>query len=260
MTPLVVLALLLGAGEPVEEVATVLARRVSVSAAESSILVERVTQQLDVPGALSVAETQKRLARVAMKDGTPCNGKAECHQELGRQLKVAWLVLVSVSQIAQDQSLALELFDVEGGVVREHESVLLEVRGEIPRSSTEGFRRRLVQVIQPAQPEVVLVPEVKVEPVVVPVAAPEPKVSHLKSLVAGGIGIAALGTGVGLLISGLSLRGQLGEGPMRSGMVLSPLTGAQAEAIQRASVVQVSLSAVLGLVGLGLGGLALWWW
>lgn len=256
MTGLVLLAVLAGAPEPS---AVVLARRLSVSAAEAEVLVDRIGQRLELPAALSAAQTQQRLNALALRDATGCGGEAACHAELARQLGVRWLVLVSVSRISQDESLALELFDATTERVVDTESVLLETPGEVPLGSVAGFRARVVQHLGPldvtprASPQEV---PVVMQPIAVPVA---PAWRPLR-LVVGAVGVAALGTAVGFLFSGFSLRGQLGEGERgMDGLVRSALSGSQAQQLNAASTVQLSLSGALGALGLGLLGVSIVW-
>lgn len=260
-------ALLLAlAAEPTT--ATILVRRTAVPQVEAERLMDKLTRRLAVPGLLEYAESQKRLGAVALKDGTTCGGKSDCHVELARQLRVEWLVLVSVSQIAQDQSLALELFQVSTQAVVENESVLLPKRGEVPGEVLEGFSARVTKRLEP----VVVKPPVDA-PVVVSVV-PEPKPvapvlvaevpvarSHAAGLVVGGLGVAALGVGVGLLINGLAMRAPLSSGMVGAdGRVRSEVPGSQAQAINDASSVQFAIAGAAGAVGLALGGTAIAIW
>ncbi len=239
--------------------ATVLVRRTGVTPAEATALMRQVTQRLAVPGLLEYAESQRKLSTFALKDGTTCGGKPDCHAELGRQLEVGWLVLVSVSQIAQDQSLALELFNVSSAQVLERESVLLPRRGEVPPAVLDDFASRVSARVLPAlvEPKLVVVPPVTtlLRPIEKqPVAPPPPPRSHAGGIVLGAVAVAAIGAGVGLLVNGLSMQGKLKQGaPGEDGSVLSDLTGAQAKAMNDSAGLQLGLAAGAGTVGLALG-------
>ena len=254
MTGPLLLALMTAAPEPS---AVVLARRLTVSSAEATVLVDRIAQRLDLPGALAPAETEKRLQGLALRDAMSCGGQSACHAELARQLGVRWLVLVSVSQIAQDESLALELFDAAGEAVVASESVLLETPGEVPLASVSGFRAVLLEHVAPRSEPA---PAAAVAPVVVQPIAVETNPWPPGRLVVGSLGVAALGTAVGFFISGLVLRAQLADGPRgMDGMVRSALSGSQAQQLQTSATVQLSLSAGLGAVGIGLGVVTFVW-
>lgn len=247
--------------------ATILVRRTAVTPAEATALMQKVTQGLAVPGLLEYADSQRKLGMFALKDGTTCGGKPDCHAELGRQLQVGWLVLVSVSQIAQDQSLALELFNVASEQVLERESVLLPRRGEVPPAMLEGFSTRVSARVLPAlvEPKPVLVPEVTtlLRPLEVkqPVLPPPPPKSHAGGIVLGVVAVAALGAGVGLLVNGLGTQAKLKQGtPGEDGRVLSELSGSQAKALNESAGLQLGLAAGAGAVGLALGVTAVVVW
>ncbi|MFZ5444762.1 MAG: hypothetical protein ACOZQL_32515 [Myxococcota bacterium] len=76
----------------------------------------------------------------------------------------------------------------------------------------------------------------------------------------GGAGVVFLGIGVGLLISGFSLRAQLFEGTPSSGATISMLTGAQAQALNDSASVQLGVGGAFGAIALALGGTALALW
>lgn len=264
MVPQVLLLLTLTA-EP--NTATVLVRRTGVTPAEATALMRQVTQRLAVPGLLEYAESQRKLSTFALKDGTTCGGKPDCHSELGRELEVGWLVLVSVSQIAQDQSLALELFNVGSAQVLERESVLLPRRGEVPAAMLEDFAARVSARVLPAlvEPKPVLIPEVNtlLRPLEVkqPVLPPPPPKSHAGGIVLGAVAVAALGAGVGLLVNGLSTQAKVKQGvPGEDGRVLSELSGAQAKALNDSAGLQLGLAAGAGALGLALGVTAVVVW
>ncbi len=242
--------------------ATILVRRTAVTPGEATVLMQKVTQRLAVPGLLEFSESQRKLSAFALKDGTTCGGKSECHAELGRQLGVGWLVLVSVSQIAQDQSLALELFSVASERVLEHESLLLPRRGEVPAAMLDAFAKRVSARLLPALVEprpLSLVPqplEVKQ-----PALPPPPPKSHAGGVVLAAVALAAIGAGVGLLVNGLGIQGKLMQGtPGADGRVRSALTGAEATSLNESASLQLGLAAGAGAVGLALGVTAVIVW
>ena len=252
--------------------ATILVRRTAVTPAEATGVMNKVTQRLAVPGLLQFPESQRRLSAFALKDGTTCGGKPECHQELGRQLGVDWLVLVSVSQIAKDQSLALELFHVATAEVLEQESLLLPRRGEVPAAMLDDFAARVSarmqpKVVPPVEPKPVDAPVVTTlvpAPVEVkqPLLPPEPPPrSHAGGLVLGAVAVAALGAGVGLLVNGLGTRAQVTQGqPGEDGRLRSELNGSTAKSLNDSASLQFGLAGAAGAVGLALGATALVVW
>lgn len=254
----VALALILAA-EPTT--AVVLVRRTSVPAPEAVTLTERVAQSLALPGQLESAEVSRRLVALAMKDGTGCGGKASCHVELGRQLKVDWVVLVSVSQLGEDQSLALELLSVASEGVVENEAVLLPSRGEVPKSVLEGFAQRVKGRIRPssdAPRTTSLTPNVTPAPIVMaPVAEP----NRAPSLVLGGVGVAALAAGVALLINGVSLQDQARASTTGSdGVRRSELPASKAQSVLDAGTLQLGLAGASGVAAIALGAVAIAVW
>ncbi len=261
-----VLLVLLLAAEPTT--AVVLARRTGVTQAEAVSVTERVAQALldqRVPGVLTLPEANQRLAKVAMADATMCNGKPACHAELGRQLEVDWLVLVSVSQIAGEQSLAIEFAQGTTGRVMDNESLLLSQKGQVPLELLRGFADRVTSRLRGAPtdaPKVTSLVPVTGDPPpgTLPPPVPAGK-SHVPSFVLGGAGIAALGAGVALLVSGLSDRDRLSTGaPGPDGTTLSALSGAQAMKLNDGANLQFALAGAASAVGLGLGAAAAALW
>lgn len=244
--------------------ATILVRRTGVSAAEAATLTRQVGERLSSPAVLDFIESQRRLSTFGLGDGTTCGGKPECHAEVGRQLGVAWLVLVSVSQIAQDQSLALELFEVGKEKVHERDSVLLPQRGEVPAALLESFARRVAAHVSSPTGDAPLNTDLTPKDPgpgdgLLPVAPPTR--SHAASFVLGGVALAAIGVGVGLLVNGLSLRGQVTSGtPGEDGWVRSELTGAEAAQRNDAASVNFGIAGAAGAVGLALGATAIATW
>ncbi|MBL8916392.1 MAG: hypothetical protein JNM17_37170 [Archangium sp.] len=269
LSALVILAL--SATEPTT--AVVLARRTAAPAGEAASLTEKVATRMNNALVVPAAETRKRLGALGLKDATTCNGGADCLVEIARQLKVEWLVLVSVSVIAKEESLALEIFSVAKAEVVDRESLLLPRRGDVQASQLESFSKKLSETQKPPEPPPVEVkpdpPPVEVKPdtpvvtnvvpppvepqiPVVPAQPPPPR-SRAGSFLLGGVGIAAIGAGVGLLINGLLMRAPLQVGTMGpGGLLYSELRGTEAQRINEASTLQLGLAGGAGAVGLAL--------
>ena len=202
-----------------------------------------------------------------------CSGKPACAAEFGKQLKVDWLVLVSVSRVAGDRSLALELFHVAGKTIADRESLLLPKGTPLTREPLDAFAGRLKERLQGPPATADLPPEKKpadaplntaLTPQVVadelpPLPPPEPK-GHAVSWVLGGAGVAALAAGVVLLVVGASTQAQVMGTAGADGRVRSPLTGRQAQAAAGTASAEVGIGAALGAVGLGLGATAVVLW
>lgn len=254
--------------------AVVLVRKTAVKDAEAASLTEKVATRIGVPAMVPYADSQKRIATLGLKDATNCNGAADCHAEIGKLLKVDWLVLVSVSQIASDQSLALELFKVAKAEVVERDSLLLEKRGDVQAVQLEAFGKKVrdrVSAVEEVKTDVpVKPPEVVKNPVVDPkvtVKEPDPIVppappekSHVVSFVLGGVGVAALGVGVGMLVSGLTQRAPLNGKLDPDGFTRAQLSGSEAVRLNDATSVQFGVAGGAGALGLGLitTAIALW--
>lgn len=242
--------------------ATVLVRRTGVSATEAALLTRQVSASVAGPAVMDFTESQRRLSMFGLGDATTCGGKSECHAEVGRQLGVQWLVLVSVSQIAQDQSLALELLEVTTEEVRERDSVLLPRRGEVPSALLERFAARVAaRVARKADAPVAttLVPRAGAQP---DPLAPQPQgPSRVRGLVLGGLALAALGAGVGLLVNGLSLRAEATRAtPGDDGWARSDLSYVEAAKKNDAASVNFGIAGALGAVGVALGTTAVVTW
>ncbi len=270
------------AAEP--STAVLLARRVSVSAGDASALGAQAAALLSdagVPGVLSAADTSRRLGKLGLKDATTCGGKPACLAEFGRQLKVEWLVLASVSRVADDKSLAFELFDVGAKAVVERESLLLPKGAALAKDVLEGFAGRVrarfglpplakagatpeVAKVEPPKSDTPVNPELvprPTEPDLPPPPPPPEAPSHTASWVLGGTAVAALGTAAALLAVGLSTQGRVNAGPVGAdGRVRSTLTGSEAQATAGAATTQLGLAGAAAAVGVGLGTAAVVVW
>lgn len=242
--------------------ATILVRRTGVPPAEATGLMTKVTQRLAMPGLLDFSESQRRLSTFGLADATTCGGKADCHAEVGRQLEVGWLVLVSISQIAQDQSLALELFNVATEKVVERESLLLPRRGEVPAAMLDSFASRVSELVRPVKSDAPaatsLVPVEGAQPPLVP---PPPPRSHGGGIVLSAAAAVAIGAGVALLVNGLGLRAKATQGtPDEDGRLRSELTGSTAKSMNDSASLQFGLAGGAGALGLALGATAIVAW
>lgn len=245
------------AAEP--STATILARRTGASPADAAALTRQVAARLSGPAFVAYAESQRRLSAFGLSDGTTCGGKPECHAEVGRQLGVQWLVLVSVSQIAQDQSVALELVEVATEQVHERDSLLLPRRGEVPIELLERFAERVVLRVQGSDAPRAARLEPRPGDPSLPLEAP-PR-SRVGNVLLGTAALAAIGVGVGLLVNGLSLREGVARGtPGDDGRLRSDLTGGQAQAQNDQASVMFGLAGGAAALGLVLGTTAVLTW
>jgi hypothetical protein len=272
--------------------AVLLSRRTAVSAADANAVTLQVAQALETAQVplLEGPEAARRLARVRQKDATLCGGKPACLKELLKALEVPWLVLVSVAQVAEDKSLAMELFDGTQGTVVEVESVVLSSWKAIGPDLLDAFARRVALRVSPPKPESTKplqaeqpaevkpkmpfeVPAAKpadapvatalapVEVQAAPVPPEPPKKSHAASWVLGGVGLAALATAGVLLGVGLSSWGSLSAGNrLPDGTVQSDLTGAEAQARASSASAQLAIAGGAAAVAVGLGVAAVLTW
>ena len=92
---------------PPEQAVVLVGRRTAVSAPAAKVLAvdaSNILESAGVPIALPADKALQQLTRVSVKDTSSCNGKRACLAELGRQLKVPWVVLLSVAAIDQEQA------------------------------------------------------------------------------------------------------------------------------------------------------------
>ena len=254
----------------------VLSRKVSVPPAEAVAVVSQTTSLLLESGAplIDAAEANRRLSRLGLKDATTCAGKPACAAEFGKQLKVDWLVLVSVSRVAGDRSLALELFDVAGKTIADRESLILPKGTALTREALDGFASRLKSRLLPPAPiadlpvekktsdaplKTALTPETTVTQSPPPLPPAEPK-GHAVSWILGGTGVAALAAGVVLMVVAASTQAQVTGTAGPDGRVRSTLSGSQAQAAAGTASVEVGVGAAAAAVGLGLGATAVVLW
>lgn len=263
---------------PPPQTVVLVGRRTAVSAPAAKVLAadaSKILEAAGVPIALPPDKALQQLSRVSVKDTSSCNGKRACLAELGRQLKVPWVVLLSVAVIDQELSVGLELLKVADETVVETDSLLLPKKGKLDAALLTGFAGRVKAKLAPAPaaapveektPDVPiepkLVPEVtEAPPVLPPPVAPAPARSHTASFVLGGAGLASLIAGGVLLAVGASARGPLTAGePALDGRVRSTLTYAEAEQLN-ASTTPLVIGGLGALaVGAGLGTAAVITW
>lgn len=264
---------------PPEQAVVLVGRRTAIAAPAAKVLAADASNILEgagVPIALAPDKALQQLSRVSVKDTSSCNGKRACLAELGRQLKVPWVVLLSVAVIDQELSVGLELLKVADETVVETDSLLLPKKGKLDASLLAGFAGRVKSKLVPAPVAAVVeekTPDVPVEPKLVPqvteppptlppaVPPPAPARSHAASFVLGGLGVASLIAGGVLLAVGAGARGPLTAGdPAMDGRVRSTLTYAEAEQLN-ASTTPLVIGGVSALaVGAGLGTAAVIAW
>lgn len=267
----VLVGLTLTAAPEGEQAVVLVARRTAVTPAVARALVADASSLLEaagVPVAMAPDKALQQLARVSVKDTASCNGKRACLAELGRQLKVPWVVLISVASIEQELSLGFELLKVSDETVVETDSLLLARKDKLDAALLSGFagrvKGRLVPVVEPKPVadvplEAKLVPRPTEEQTLPP--PPLPERSHVPSLVLGGAGVAALLAGSALLVIGAVTRGPLTAGtPGPDGRIESGLTYPQAAQLN-ASSTPLFLGGLGALVaGAGLGTAAVLTW
>lgn len=249
-------------------------RRTAVTAPVAKVLAADASSLLEaagVPVAMAPDKALQQLTRVSVKDTSSCNGKRACLAELGRQLNVPWVVLLSVAAIDREVSVGFELLKVDGETVVETDSLLLPRKAKLDAAQLSGFagrvKARLVPVIEEekkdAPVETKLIPKVMEEPVVTlppPPPPPEPR-SRVPSFVLGGLGLASLIAGGTLLAVGAVARGPLTAGdPAADGRVRSSLTYAEAEQLNVTTTPLIvgGIGALAAGAGLGTAAVITW--
>jgi hypothetical protein len=267
---------------PPATVAAVLARRTGVPAADASALLSQLAAAFAEAGLPMMAggELELHLARLGLADGTPCKGKTSCLSELGRQLHVAWVVMISLSELEGERSVGLELLEVNTELILERDALLLSGRAKLTAELVEPFlARALKHTGAPGAPPAVVAargelktpganpPQHLLPPPPPPpssgfVALPEPAArSHTRGALLAGAGGVLLAAGAVLLGVGLATNGRLSEGaPGSDGRLRSPLTAPQAQALAREATLELGFSGASALAGLGLGAAAVVTW
>jgi hypothetical protein len=247
-------------------------RRTSLSQADAEAISQTIATHLAaarVPLKLDADAARASLSRLGLKDASACNGRKACVSELGRQLQAAHVISISMSQVGNDRSIAVELLRVADGVVLEKEAIILATGAKVTADQLAGFSARVLKqlgisdqpVVEPPPP-VVVKPPVVVEPpplVTNPLPPPPPK-SHVASFVLGGAGVAALAVATGLLVSGLNGRAAAYSTTEVDGTLRSPYSASEVQRRAGASGVELGFAGGLAAVGLGLGTAAVITW
>jgi len=260
---MVLLGMLASMAVSAEPVALVLARRTGVSAPDAAGVVLDASGSLSLPGLIEAPEIALRLARLGLKDATSCKGREACLAELGKQLEVRWLVLLSLSQLGVERSLGLELLQVDAEKIVEREALLVPAEAWLVPAAMEPFLNRVTaRLAAVARLEEALrtAPAPAPGPRIPLVDAPPPLASHGTALALGGGGVALVATAVALLVAGLQSQAQLSQGTLVGGVVHSPLTASQAQATADRATGELSGAGVAMALGLGLGVAAGFTW
>ena len=279
-----VLALLLAIvaqGAPPSSTVVIVTRRTAVSAADAQALAMLVTKKLEAAGVevVQADAAAKRLASLGVADTSLCAGRKGCVQEFGRQLEVALVVGLSLSEVDQDRSLSLEAVRVSDGVVLTRENVLFAVKGLPPNEQLDAFSRRTKAALPapaPVAPAPVVAPvpasatDSPVAPVLTPAETappvvptqPEPsRPSHTGTWVAGGGAVLAVAGAVVLAFLASSAKAELSSGmPGDGGLTLSPHTGKEAQSLSARANLEFAGAGICAALGLGLGTTAMLLW
>lgn len=257
------------------ETAVLVGRRTSLSQADAQVLSQTISTHLanaGVPLKLDADAARDSLSKLGLKDASACNGRKACVSELGRQLQVAYVLALSLSQVGSDRSLALELLRVSDGVVLEREALILATGANVTADQLTSFSARVrtqlgVSDKPVAEPPPVVkdpVPVVVKEPPPLPIVTtplpPAPK-SHVTSLVLGGAGVVALAVATGLLVSGLNGRASAyATTPGPDGTLRSPYSASEVQRRAGAGGIELGVAGGLAAAGLGLGVAAVITW
>ncbi|MBX7098697.1 MAG: hypothetical protein K1X89_13395 [Myxococcaceae bacterium] len=208
----------------------------------------------------------KTLELAGLKDTVDCGAKVQCLQEAGRALDVAYLVLISLTEVGTNRSIGLELMRVSDGEMLERSAALYQTNATIPDDVLQSFTAKVRQ-LAPAPPPAAplapppLVPGVASEAVppaaVIPQVAEPPGPNHVPSLLAAGGATVAAAVAVGFLSSAIVARNTLQEGTKGN---TSELTRAQADALAGRANTHATVSLVSALAAVGLGGVAVFTW
>lgn len=270
-----VVSLALGAAEASPATAVLVARRTAVTPAEGQALAVACSNLLKEAGVAIAVDPDtalKQLARVSVKDTATCNGKKACLAELGRQLKLDYVVLLSAATVDAETSVGLELLKVADEAVVAKDSLLVPRKGKPDAELVSGFAAKVKEVFAPApatpdvppvKPDAPKVAELTPKPAELPPPPPppEPAPSKVVPYTLGGLGAAALVASGAMLAAGLSMRGSLTQGEVGAdGRVRSALTGAQAQTVNGNSSLLLGGAAGAAVVGLGLGAAAFFTW
>ena len=270
MLSAVVLTLSLASVDP--QIALLVGRRTSVTQADAQLLSQKISTQLSaagVPLKLDADAARANLSRLGLKDASACNGRKACVTELGRQLGVTLVMVLSLSQVGNDRSIALELLRVEDGMVLEKEALILPTGTDVKDEELSAFFGRVrKQVVVEDRPVVEapvkvsepVLPVLPPTPLVIAPAAPAPPKSHVGSFVLGGVAVAALAVATGLLVSGLNTRADAYRTTEIDGTLRSPYAASEVQRRAAGGSVALGIAGGAAALGLGLGTAAVITW
>jgi hypothetical protein len=165
--------LLLQASSPQPSSAVVLGSRLGVPAARAANVVAGLTRALRSQGLepLEAEALAQRLKLLGMRDPSVCAGKEACLVELGKQLKVDWLIAVSVAEVKRDLSVAVDVIEPASGKRLASASGVLDAAAKTLDADVGTIAADLMKALGPLlQPA----PEPRPTPVAAPAPAPVP--------------------------------------------------------------------------------------
>lgn len=272
------LVAILAQGASPSSTVVIVTRRTAVSAADAQALAMRVTKELEAAGVEVVHAdvAARRLASLGVNDTGLCGGRKACVQEFGRQLEVAVVVGLSLSEVDQDRSMSLEAVRITDGAVLTRENLLYPARGVPPAEQLAAFsqRTRAALPVRPAPAEQPATPapapaDSPVASVLTPAATSSPVISepkpsgpsHTGAWLAGGGAVLAAAAAVALVVLASSSKAELSRGQATAGgPTLSPLTEREALAVSGRANLQFAGAATCAALGLGLGTTAVVLW
>jgi hypothetical protein len=164
---------LLQASSPQPSSAVVLGSRLKVPAARAANVVAGLTRALRSQGLdpLEPEALAQRLKLLGMRDPSVCAGKEACLVELGKQLKVDWLIAVSVAEVKRDLSVAVDVIEPGSGNRLASASGVLDAATKTLDADVGTIAGELMKPLGPLlQPA----PEPRPAPVAAPAPAPVP--------------------------------------------------------------------------------------
>ena len=172
---------------------------------------------------------------------------------------------LSVSQLGDERSTAVELLRVDDESVLEKDAIITSKDHALTAALTQRFVNLVAQrlVVAKAPPaEVVLTPTptLKAQPAVITTPPPPPPRSHAVSIGLSAGGLAALGVGVGLLVSGVTASAEATRSDLVNGRAVSTLTASAAQQKVDAANVQLGIAAGCAVAAAGLGTAAVLTW
>lgn len=278
-------------------------RRTNVTNADAQAIQQQIDSLLKTQGvavSMTPEAAMRQLSKLGVKDVASCTGRKACVAEVGRQLGVAYIFSVAVSQVGTDGSVAVDLIQVQSQSSVEKESFLIPPRASVTQDLLAGFIARVKKRFDAAgggaeempsldltadatQPkpgptpppstttdtpkDVSLTPQAPVEEVdpdgpLSTTTTPVAK-SHTLNWVLLGSGVVAIGVGVVLMIVGVGNREQANAGvgvDPITQRVYSAHTRDVAQGYANAAGAQFGIAGVLFAAGLGLGTASLVTW